>query len=626
MSRNKSTAIALILSLALAGCGGTAGTSEASSSTAAAAGVTGEFSGTAKGFGGDVTVTLILENGALKNASITGDSETPNVGGEAIKKIQSEMNDNQTVNVDSVTGATYTSTAIHDAVDAALKEAGLTVEDFPVIEKAAAQTFDRNTDLLIIGGGGAGLTCGNSALEAGVKDVVILEKMPYTGGATSNAGGIDGGLSKLQTELGMTGDSAQLIHDDIMKSGEGHNEDLVWILANNQGATLDWLIDSEAVPFNDRYAGDFPEHTVQRFFVCDGGMSNAMSILTDNFTSKGGDLELETTAEEFITDENGRVTGVVATDADGNTINYTADAVVVATGGYGANQEMISENEGDLQYAVFYGVQSSMGDGQRMGEAIDAKMTNMGYAKLYPNGIKKGEDTIEGWATPMPSLQTVNGSGAIFVNKNGERFVDETSAFSAIKDATTQQPDEIMYIVMDQKGYDIWGAAADGNSSAAGRISYDQQEEFFDSDSTEPTFARGTLEEAAAKAGIDAEGLKAQIDKWNSAAEAGSDSKYGRSALGTIDTSGTIYIIEQRLRFATTLGGYDITANFEAQNNDGEVIPGLYAIGEVVGGPNGTEAIPGSMAGWAVTSGYVCGQYLGSLLGETSATASPNGN
>lgn len=625
MSRNKSIAIALILSLALAGCGGTNGAS-GTAAASASAGVTGEFSGTAKGFGGDVTVTLNLENGSLKSASITGDSETPNVGGEAIKKIESEMNENQTVNVDSVSGATYTSTAIRDAADSALKEAGMTAADFPTIEKAAAQTFDRNTDLLIIGGGGAGLTCGNSALEAGIKNVVILEKMPYTGGATSNAGGIDGGLSKLQTELGMTGDSAQLIHDDIMKSGEGHNEDLVWILADNQGKTLDWLIDSENVPFNDRYSGDFPEHTIQRFFVCEGGMSNAMSILTDNFTSKGGVLELETTAEEFITDSDGRVTGVVAVDADGNTINYTADAVVVATGGYGANQEMISENEGDLQYAVFYGVQSSMGDGQRMGEAVDAKMINMGYAKMYPNGIKKGEDTIDGWATPMPSLQTVNGSGAIFVNKNGERFVNETGAFSSIKDATTQQPDEIMYLVMDQKGYDIWGAAADGNSSAAGRISYDQQEEFFNSETTDPTFARGTLEEAAAKAGIDAEGLKAQIEKWNAEAEAGSDSEFGRTALDTIDTSGTIYIIEQRLRFATTLGGYDVTANFEAQNNNGEVIPGLYAIGEVVGGPNGTEAIPGSMAGWAVTSGYVCGQYIGSLLGVDAASASPAAN
>ncbi len=623
MSRNRSTAIALILSLALAGCGGADGAAGAS---AASAGVTGDFSGTAKGFGGDVTVTLSLENNSLKRVSITGDSETPNVGGEAIKKLESEMNENQTVNVDAVSGATYTSTAVHEAVDSALKEAGLTAEDFPVIEKAAAQTFERSTDLLIIGGGGAGLTCGNSALEAGVKNVVILEKMPYTGGATSNAGGIDGGLSKLQTELGMTGDSAQLIHDDIMKSGEGHNEDLVWILAENQGKTLDWLTDSENVPFHDRYSGDFPEHTVQRFFVCDGGMSNAMSILTDHFKAQGGDLELETTAEEFITDQDGRVTGVVAADADGNTINYTADAVVVATGGYGANQEMISENEGDLQYAVFYGVKSSMGDGQRMGEAVDAKMTNMGYAKLYPNGIRKGADTIDGWATPMPSLQTVNGSGAIFVNKKGERFVNETSAFSSIKDATEQQPDEIMYLVMDQKGYDIWGAAADGNSSAAGRIPYDQQEEFFNSDSTDPTFARGSLEEAAAKAGIDADGLKKQIEKWNSEAEAGSDPEYGRTALDTIDTSGTIYIIEQRLRFATALGGYDITADFEAQNNHGDVIPGLYAIGEVVGGPNGTEAIPGSMAGWAVTSGYVCGQYLGSILAGNGNSASPAAN
>ncbi|ETP73891.1 succinate dehydrogenase/fumarate reductase flavoprotein subunit [Lachnospiraceae bacterium JC7] len=623
------TSAALLMAATLAGCGSTAtpeattaaattaaATTAAATETAENAGITGEFSGTGKGFEGDVTVTLNLKDSVLESAEIVGDKETPNVGGKAIEKIMAEMNEHHTVNVDSVSGATYTSKGIEEALAAALAAAGMSKSDFPEIEKAEAKTIEKETDLLIIGGGGAGLTCGNAALNSGLKNVTILEKMSYTGGATSNAGGIDAGLSKLQEEVGLTGDSVQLIHDDIMASGEGHNEDLVWIMAENQGKTLDWLRDTEKVPFNDRYGSDFPEHTVQRFFVCDGGMSNAMEILTDNFTKKGGDLELETKAEELITDDEGKVIGVVATDADGNTINWKADAVVIATGGYGANAEMISEKKGDLQYAVFYGVKSSMGDGQKMGEKVGAKMLNMGYAKMYPNGISKGEDTIDGYATPMPTLTTVNTTGAFFVNKDSKRFVDETLAFADIKNATTKQPDEIMYIVMDQTGYDTWSEMVSTNTSAVGNISMEQQEEFFNSDSDHPTFARGTLKEAAEKAGLDPEALEAELKKWNETVESGKDAEFGRKALTKFDENSTVYIIEQRLRFATTLGGFDITKNFEAQKEDGTVIPGLYAIGEVTAGCNGTEAIPGSMAAWAVTSGYTCGQYLGEMLGK----------
>ena len=573
------------------------------------------FTGTAKGFGGDVSVSITLADGTLTGAEITGEQETPNVGGEAMKVMQESMVSNQTVNVDAVSGATFTSNAVLEAVGAAVAEAGLTMEDFPVIEKAEGQELEKETDLLILGGGGSGLTAGNSALEAGVANVTILEKMAYTGGATSNAGGVDGGMSKLQEELGLTGDSYDQIYEDIMASGESHDEEIVRIFADNMGSTLDWMIETEGLPFNDRYGSDFPEHTVQRFFVCEGGMSNAMSLLTQRFIDLGGNLEYNTRATELVQDESGAVVGVIAEDNDGNTIHYNAKAVIIATGGYGANQEMISSNPGDLAYAVFYGVQSSMGDGQMMGEAIGTKMLNMGYAKMYPNGISL-PGTNNGKATPMPTLTTVNTTGAIFVNKEGQRFINETVAFADIKDATTQQTDKIMYLLMDQAGYDTWSEMVSTNTSAVGNITMEDQETYFDEDSDQPMFSRGTLEEVAADAGIDAEGLKATVDGWNEMVAAGEDSEYSRTALFPLDTEGTLYLVEQKLRFATTLGGFDVTGNFECQLEDGTVIPGLYAVGECVGGPNGTEAIPGSMAAWAVTSGHLCGLQMGELLAE----------
>ncbi len=605
----------LLVVAMLAGCQSTAATTDTSvEATAEAAGVTGTFEGTSEGFGGDVTVSITLEDSKLIDAVITGEKETPAYGGKAIEAMQAAMLENATVNVDSFTGATFTSTAIQEGIVVALEAAGLTSADFPVIEKISGQIYEETATVVVVGAGGAGLTFANSAVEAGIEDVLVLEKMSFVGGATTNAGGIDAGMSKLQAELGIEGDSVELIKSDILRSGTGHNEALVDIVANYEGLVLDWLRETENVPFNDRYSGDFPEHTVQRFFVCDGGMANAMSILAENFQEKGGRLQLNTTVTELIQDEEGNVIGVKAVDADDNTYVVSADAVVIATGGYGANEEMISEKKSDLSYAVFYGAHSSMGEGHKLGESVGAKMTLMGYAKLYPNGIAQ-PGTNDGKATPLPTLNTVNQTGSIFVNKDGNRFVNETLAFADIKNATCEQPDEIMYLVMDQAGFDMWSEQVQSNSSAAGHIDAETMESYFESDDTWPTFTKGTIAEAAEKAGIDAEQLAKTVAEWNETVSAGSD-EFGREALIEFDTDSTVYIVEQRLRFATTLGGFDITANFEAQKEDGTVIPGLYAIGEVVGGPNGTEAIPGSMACWAVTSGYVLGQQLGETLGK----------
>lgn len=243
------------------------------------------------------------------------------------------------------------------------------------------------------------------------------------------------------------------------------------------------------------------------------------------------------------------------------------------------------------------------------------KMLNMGYAKMYPNGISL-PGTNNGKATPMPTLTTVNTTGAIFVNKDGNRFINETVAFAEIKDATTRQPDKIMYLLMDQAGFDTWSGMVSTNTSAVGNITLEDMEAYFDEDSDQPMFSRGTLEEVAADAGIDAAQLAETVKKWNEMVTAGEDTEFARGALFPLDTEGTLYLVEQKLRFATTLGGFDITPAFECQLEDGTVIPGLYAVGECVGGPNGTEAIPGSMAAWAVTSGHLCGLQLGQMLAE----------
>jgi len=565
------------------------------------------FTGTATGFGGAVTVTLTYTNGVLTGCTAQGAAETAGIGSRAIDTLPAAILAAASADVDGVTGATISSNAVKKAAAQAMALAAGAAPEAPTDNKTV------EADLLIIGAGGAGLTAANAALGKGVKKVVVLEKMAVASGASAVAGGLVGGGSKLQKELGLTGDSPDLIYKDLMTGGlNTNNPELLRLFADNQGATLDWLIDVIGAPIHKRYPTDFPEHTVQRFFVADGGSGSIIKSLADKFVAGGGTLLYETRATELTT-ADGAVTGCVATASDGSTVTVKAKKTVLATGGFGNNPEML---KGDTSKAVFYGVASSTGDGHKMAEAVGAKMVMMEYAKFYPQGISL-PGTNTGKAMPLSAMPTTTGSGAIYVNLEGKRVCDENLDFVSIKNATKKQTDTIIFLVMDQKAYDIWSKAASSSASATGRITAEEQETYFTaSKGSKPLFGRGTLVEAADKVGIDASQLAKTVDGWNEMVKAGKDADFGRDELFSLDTTSTYYIVEQRLRFATTLGGVDITANMEVKNTADAVIPNLYAAGEIVGGANGVEAMPGCMFGWAATSGRLVGEYLGDQLAK----------
>jgi succinate dehydrogenase/fumarate reductase flavoprotein subunit len=272
-------------------------------------------------------------------------------------------------------------------------------------------------------------------------------------------------------------------------------------------------------------------------------------------------------------------------------------------GGFGNNLDMLTD---DISNAVFYGVSSSTGDGHQMAEAIGAKMVLMEYAKLYPQGISM-DGTNAGRADPTSCLTTTNNTGAIYVNMEGERVVDENLDFVSIKKATIPQTDQVIFLLMDQTAFDMWSELVNEYPSPAGRITYEEQEEWFAKDGGRPVFTRGTLEEAANEAGIDAAAVAETVAHWNEMVAAGEDTQFGREELFALDTDSQFYFVEQRLRFATTLGGLDVNTNMEVKNTADELIPNLYAAGEVTGGANGNEAMPGCMLGWSVNSGRYAG-------------------
>lgn len=610
---------ALLLSL-VAGCTqneAPAGTPEPTPSTQPAAGlyVPGDYTAQADGNNGPVEVAVTFDADSIVSVTVTGHEETAGISDPAIERIPKAITDGQTLAVDAVTGATNTSHAILSAVEdcitqaggdvAALKAAPAPVDDTP------KETISLETGILVIGGGAAGLTAANAALEHGVNDVLLIEKMASLGGASAVAGGIAGGCSELQRSFGLDSDSPDIIYNDLMNGGLQQNDARITrIFADNMGTMLDWLINDMQVSITQQFS-NFPEHTVQRTFQVDGGSAALISTLADRFTAAGGEIMMETAAYELMTDSSGAVTGARATDASGNTVEISAKSTVLATGGFGNNPEMLSD---EVSMALFYGAASSTGEGIQMAEAVGAQTQFMDYAKMYPQGIEVSENRAK--VASVHSAATTQSTGAIYVNKDGQRVVDENLDFVSIKNATKPQTDHIIFLVMDQAAWDVWSKSANDSPSASGRFTYEEQEKWFDAPAgSTPIFSRGEdIVAAGNAAGIDGASLKETIAQWNEMVANGEDTQFGRDELIPLATDGTYYIVEQRLRFATTLGGVRITEQFEVEDQSGQPISGLYAAGECVGGAHGVESMPGCMLSWAATSGKLAGESVARTL------------
>lgn len=329
--------------------------------------------------------------------------------------------------------------------------------------------------------------------------------------------------------------------------------------------------------------------------------------MEQHYLSNGGELLLETRAQHLLT-EDGRVIGASCSTADG-TLNIYADVTLLATGGYGAS---VALRPADQMGTLFYGASASTGDGIIMAEEVGAMTHYMQYLKSYPQGIEKpldgGNITADGttfrgnaYISPLASQAVTLNDGAIYVNVEGERCMNENMDFVSIKKVTQKQTDMTVYLVMDQKGYDNWMGMMEVSAGLTPEI----VAPWLDADDGKPVFRKGaTVEEAAAKAGIDAEKLSATVAHFNEMVASGKDDDFGRAEMSVgLDSDGPIYIVEQRLRMATSLGGLKTSTSFEVYDENEQAIDGLYACGEVIGGVHGDESMPSNCVAWAVTSG-----------------------
>lgn len=570
----------------------------------------GVYTAQANGNNGPVTVEVEVSDAEILSVKVTEHAETAGLSDTPIERIPAKIVEGQTLAVDTVSGATNTSNAILKAAEDALAQAGADIEALKAVQEkdeTAGETAERHVQALVIGAGGSGLAAAITLQEQGIETLVV-DKMANAGGATALTGAlINGGCSKQQAERGVT-DDVQTMFMDAMVYGSFQNDArMTWLMVNNTGDSVDWLHDTVGVEFEEAI-NHFPEHTNDRAFYPKGKLPGYLTgTMEQHYLSNGGELLLETRAQHLLT-EDGRVIGASCSTADG-TLNIYADVTLLATGGYGAS---VALRPADQMGTLFYGASASTGDGIIMAEEVGAMTHYMQYLKSYPQGIEKpldgGNITADGttfrgnaYISPLASQAVTLNDGAIYVNVEGERCMNENMDFVSIKKVTQKQTDMTVYLVMDQKGYDNWMGMMEVSAGLTPEI----VAPWLDADGGKPVFRKGaTVEEAAAKAGIDAEKLSATVAHFNEMVASGKDDDFGRAEMSVgLDSDGPIYIVEQRLRMATSLGGLKTSTSFEVYDENEQAIDGLYACGEVIGGVHGDESMPSNCVAWAVTSG-----------------------
>ena len=628
--KNVLASLLLAGAMFLTACGGSA------SSTSAAGGVSGSFTGTAKGMG-DVSVTLTLTDNVITDCTAKGDEETPGIGSVVIEQFPGEVVEGNTINLDSISGATITSNAFVEAAKAALTEAGLNPDDYmaKADKTANGETVSYDADVVVIGAGGAGMTAAMTAADAGQK-VVILESQAMVGGNSARAtGGMNAAKTVYQDEnefdqaagvektlataaekyadnetitalaktvseqwaayqANPTGyfDSVELMELDTMVGGKGiNNPELVKTLCEGTADAIDWLDENGITLHNVSSFGGASVKRIHRPVNEEGKVVSVgaymIPLLQENCEKRGIDIVLNTTVDTILTDANGAAVGVSGTDKDGNTVVVNAKSVILATGGFGANLDMVTQYKPELAGFMTTNAAGAQGQGIEMATAIGAGTVDMDQIQIHP--------TVEA-NTAALITEGLRGDGAVLINAEGKRFIDEVGTRDVVSAAEIAQTGSYSWLVVDQ-------AMVDASSVIQGYIKKGY------------TVTGQTYEELAKAMGVDEAAFAETMKTWNGYVEAKNDPDFGRTSFAKALDTAPYYAIKVTAGVHHTMGGLKINTNTEVLKADGSVIPGLFAAGEVTGGVHGANRLGGN----AVADFTVFGRIAGAAASKYAA-------
>ena len=450
----------------------------------------------------------------------------------------------------------------------------------------AGEGTSESYDAVIIGAGGAGLSAAIAAYDKGLTNIVILEKMAVNGGNTNfSSSGMNASETKFQKEQGIEDDSSLFAQETLDGGHNTGDPELVQFMCDNSAGAIDWL-DSLGIKLdNITLTGGM---SVKRCHRPTDGSAVGLTLvpgLVAAAEERGIPTKMSCEAKELVKDGDA-VTGVKV-DLDGKDTTINARAVILATGGLGANAEMVTKYRPDLEGYVTTNQPGATGDGYTMAEDAGAELVQMEQIQIHP--------TVE-QETSTLIAEGVRGGGAILVNSEGNRFFDEMSTRDKVSAAELEQPGGFAWCVFDQQVYDANKAIAKYDKSGLVQKG-------------------GSVAELAEAIEVDAAALQASIDAYNAITTDGAADEFGRTEGCIAFAEGAMYAIKVAPGIHHEMGGVKINEKNEALDASGNPIAGLYAAGEVTGGIHGDNRIGGN----AVCDIIVFGKNVGEVVADALA-------
>ena len=527
----------------------------------------GTYTGSGTGHNGPVSVEVTVSEDAIENIEITETSESVYMGEVASEHVISDVLEYQSLAVDSVSGCTISRQAFLAAITDALTQAGGDIDALKKVEIPQKTGEERtiDTDVVVIGSGGAGLTAALQAAYDGA-DVVVLEKLARLGGSTltSSAMLVVAG-SKLQEEAGIE-DNVQNLKDYFNERSEGI-ADPEWtdFYAENINDILNWFMDLGVNYTKDLVLIQGTTTTPRAHMPVESGRE-LIPRLVEEAEKNGVQILTETPAVSLIQAEDGTVTGVIADD-HGAEVTVNAKAVIIATGGYAKNTELLEKYAPEAADAWGESSPGSVGDGLLMG--IDA-----GAGTVFKDGFI-------GWKVVTPAYDQTSAIGApiygaanLVVNEQGKRFGNESVDYPFMYQDMIADGSDTFYFIFDsgdKETKDLVNNVSDTVKNLELGVE------------AGVAFKADTIEELAQTSGLS--DLAETVAKFNDAIDTGTDEEFGRDTSGMIKIqNGPFYALQCKKATLGTFGGLDTNITGEVVTEDGEVIPGLYAAGEVANG------------------------------------------